>query len=69
MKSDDHLALRILRNGYPKNKTLFLMLVLCAIFVFSGIVLSKASNLYGLTILAFIILACLVISVKVGKLK
>lgn len=67
-KSDDHLALRLLRNGYPKNKTLFLMLALCTLFVFSGIVLSKVSNLCGSAILTFIILLCLRISVKVGKL-
>lgn len=68
-KSDDHLALQLLRNGYPKNKTLFLMLSLCAIFVFSGIALSKVSNICGLAILSFIILSCFGISAKAGKLK
>lgn len=68
-KSDDHLALWLLRNGYPKNKTLFLMLALCTLFVFSGIMLSKASNIWGLVILTLIILTCLRISVKVGKFQ
>lgn len=68
-KSDDHLALRLLKNGYSANKTLFLMLSLCVLFALSGTMLSKVSNLCGLAILASIIMVCLGVSVKVGKLR
>ncbi|TAN61072.1 undecaprenyl/decaprenyl-phosphate alpha-N-acetylglucosaminyl 1-phosphate transferase [bacterium] len=66
-KSDDHLALRILRNGHSKNKTLFLMLSLCVLFVLSGIALSKAPNLFGLALLILVILVCTIITIKFGK--
>lgn len=66
-KSDDHLALRILKNGYSQNKTLFLMLSLCVLFVLSGILLSKVPNLFGLVLLILITLVCTAITIKLGK--
>ena len=68
-KSDDHLSLRLLRNGYPKNKTLILMLFLSVLFVLSGITLSRVPNFCGLTILVLIISVCLLITIKAGKLR
>lgn len=67
MKSDDHLALRLLGNGYPKNKTLFLMLSLSVLFVLSGIALSKVPNLLGLALLVLVILVCTAITIMLGK--
>lgn len=66
-KSDDHLALRLLGNGYPKNKTLFLMLFLSVLFVLSGIALSKVPNLPGLALLVLVILVCTAITILLGK--
>jgi len=60
-KSDDHLALRFLRLGFSKRKTLLLMLVLSICFSFAGVFISRVTNTVGilflvsLSLLSFII--------------
>jgi UDP-GlcNAc:undecaprenyl-phosphate GlcNAc-1-phosphate transferase len=60
-KSDDHLALRLLKSGYSKKKTLWLMFLLGLLFSLAGITVSHASNYFGLLIVIFIILFSLFI--------
>lgn len=61
-KSDDHLALRFLRLGFSKTKSLFIMLILGIFFSFCGVILSKVSNLYGLIIVIFSMIICIVVA-------
>ena len=68
-KSNDHFALRLLKSGCPKNKTLVLMLLLCSFFVFFGIALSKTSNLYGGAIISVVILSCFWMTAKMAQVK
>lgn len=66
-KSNDHLALRLLAIGYSKKKALLTMLSLCLFFSLCGILLSKVSNLFGIIIVAFVVLASLALSIKMSK--
>lgn len=66
-KSDDHLALRFLRLGYSKRKTLLYMLILSLFFSLSGICLSQVSNALGLAIIALVSIVGLVLSEKMRK--
>lgn len=67
-KSNDHLALRLLAIGYSKKKTLLTMLSLCLFFSLCGILLSKVSNLFGITIIGFVVLVSLVLTIKMSKI-
>lgn len=66
-KSNDHLALRFLALGYSKKKALLTMLALCLFFSVSGVLLSQASNLFGIAIIGFLFLVSLALTVKMGK--
>jgi len=47
-KSNDHLALILLRSGYSKNKILTVMFLLALVFSLSGLALSKVPKFLGL---------------------
>jgi len=49
-KSNDHLALRFLKKGHSKNKTLFFMLGLASIYCLSGILITQNSNMAGIIV-------------------
>ncbi len=66
-KSDDHLALRFLKLGYSKNKTLLLMLVVTFFFSFCGVIISRAPNLLGAIIITFVALVSLALTKKMSK--
>jgi UDP-GlcNAc:undecaprenyl-phosphate GlcNAc-1-phosphate transferase len=68
-KSNDHLALRFLRLGYSKNKTLLFMLILSLYFSFSGICLSQTSNILGIIIIALVGIVGLVLTKKMSKVS
>lgn len=68
-KSDDHFALRLLRAGHSKTKTLILMLLLCSFFASFGILLSRVSNLAGAAAIFFVILACLWLTLKMAAIR
>lgn len=68
-KSNDHLALRFLKLGYSKNKTLYLMLILALFFSFSGVAISQVSNFLGLIIIIFAGLASLAVTRRMGKVS
>jgi len=68
-KSNDHLALRFLKLGYSKIKTLLFMLMVALFFSFCGIVISQASNLFGSTIIAFVLLVSLGLTRKMSRVS
>jgi UDP-GlcNAc:undecaprenyl-phosphate GlcNAc-1-phosphate transferase len=68
-KSNDHLALRFLKMGYSKVKTLKAMLSLCLFFCLCGIVVSQVSNQWGITTIAFVVLVIFVLTKKMGKIQ
>jgi UDP-GlcNAc:undecaprenyl-phosphate/decaprenyl-phosphate GlcNAc-1-phosphate transferase len=68
-KSNDHLALRFLKMGYSKVKTLKAMLSLCLFFSLCGILVSQVSNQWGITIIAFVVLVIFVLTKKMGKVQ
>lgn len=68
-KSDDHLALILLKAGWPKDKILASMFFLCLFFCASGVALSQLSNLFGTIIIEFVALISLVLVVKTEKLS
>jgi UDP-GlcNAc:undecaprenyl-phosphate GlcNAc-1-phosphate transferase len=51
-KSEDHMALRFLKKGYSKQKTLAVMMGWTLFFVVGGIILSKAFNPFAILIFA-----------------
>jgi UDP-GlcNAc:undecaprenyl-phosphate GlcNAc-1-phosphate transferase len=50
-KSNDHLALKLLANGYSKRKAFLIMFALCFFFCFFGILLSQLPNIRGIMVL------------------
>ncbi len=68
-KSDDHLAIRFIKIGYSKEKTLFIMLLLCALFSFCGILLKLVSNLIGMVIVFCVLAITYCVSWKMSKVR
>lgn len=60
-KSNDHLALRFLRLGYSKNKTLLLILTFSLLFSLSGVYLSQVSNAMGIILVVLVAIVALVL--------
>jgi UDP-GlcNAc:undecaprenyl-phosphate/decaprenyl-phosphate GlcNAc-1-phosphate transferase len=68
-KSNDHLALRFLKKGYSKNKTLVSMAGLALLFAFAGVVLSQASNVAGAVVVGAALLMSAGVFVTMGKVE
>jgi UDP-GlcNAc:undecaprenyl-phosphate/decaprenyl-phosphate GlcNAc-1-phosphate transferase len=68
-KSNDHLALRFLRAGYTKNKTLFCILFLSVFLASCGILVSRVSNFTGIIIIGSVILVCAALTIKMAKVS
>jgi len=68
-KSNDHLALRFIRWGYSKNKTLLFMLSLSLYFSFSGVCLSQVSNALGIIIIVLVSIVGLALNQKMSKVS
>lgn len=66
-KSNDHLALRFLKKGHSKNKTLFFMLGFGLLSAACGIILTRLSNFSGLLILVLVALAGLWLAKNMSK--
>jgi UDP-GlcNAc:undecaprenyl-phosphate/decaprenyl-phosphate GlcNAc-1-phosphate transferase len=66
-KSDDHLALRFLKNGHSKHRALLVMLGLCSAFCIFGILLSRSPNYSGALIVAFVGISSMLLMVKITK--
>lgn len=68
-KSNDHLVLRFLFLGHSKKKALLIMLSLCFFFSSCGALLSKVGGGIGVSIVIFVILASLVLTSKMFRVK
>jgi len=68
-KSNDHLALKLLRIRYSKKMALFLLLALCLFFSLCGLVVSQVPNPLGITVVTFVILVSLVLTKKISNIK
>jgi len=68
-KSEDHMALRFLKKGYSKQKTLVLMMAWTLFFVIGGLILSKASNFLAIITLIFMGLGSLVLIKKMSRVQ
>ena len=68
-KSEDHLALRLLKMGYSKSKILIFMFLLCLFFSLSGVAVSQVPNLFGIFIIVVVILASIVLSIQMSKIS
>lgn len=66
-KSNDHLALRFLKKGHSKNKTLIFMLGFGLVCASCGIVLTRVSNFAGLIIVVSVALLSLSVAKNMGK--
>ena len=66
-KSNDHLALRFLALGYSKKKALLFMSGLGFFFALCGVIVSRVPNLWGIITIAFVVLASLALTKKMGK--
>lgn len=67
MKSNDHIALRLLKLGYSKSKALFLILLLALFFTLNGIMLSRFSNFMGCIIIGVVVLTVLLLTLRMSK--
>lgn len=68
-KSNDHLALRFIKLGYSKIKTLGFMLFLCLFFCLCGILVSQLSNLFGIAIITSVVLVSFALTKRMGKVQ
>jgi len=68
-KSDDHIALILLKLGYSKRKALLSMLTLCLFFSMCGIIVSRISNFFGMIIIAFALAISLTLIIRIGKIS
>lgn len=68
-KSEDHLALRCLRLGYSKRKTLVFILALSLFFSLSGVILSRVSNSAGMMIVGCVIIVSIVLLKKMSRIR
>jgi UDP-GlcNAc:undecaprenyl-phosphate GlcNAc-1-phosphate transferase len=66
-KSNDHLALRFLKKGYSKYKTLFFMLSFGLLSSLSGILLTQVPNSLGLVIIASVATVSLAIARNMSR--
>lgn len=68
-KSQDHLALRIMKMGLGEKKTLFVMYSLCGLFCICGILVTRFSLFGSAIILALTVLSLFIISHKASRVK
>jgi len=66
-KSNDHPVLKFLLIGYSKRRALLVMLAWCLFFSFFGVALSQVSNILGVVLIIFSILAAALFFRKVSK--
>jgi UDP-GlcNAc:undecaprenyl-phosphate GlcNAc-1-phosphate transferase len=68
-KSEDHMALRFLKKGYSKRKTLAVMMGWTLLFVMAGLILSKVSNLFAAMTLVLAGLGSFVLIKKMSRVQ
>ncbi len=68
-KSNDHMALRFLKKGQSKQKTLILMMGWTLFFVIGGIIMCRVSNLFAIITLVFAGLGSLILMKKMSRVQ
>jgi len=68
-KSNDHLALRYLKQGHSKMKTLALMLAVSFFYVGCGFVLGRVSNAMAVVVLVITVLFSLFIALNMSNVE
>jgi UDP-GlcNAc:undecaprenyl-phosphate/decaprenyl-phosphate GlcNAc-1-phosphate transferase len=66
-KSDDHMALRYLKQGCSKSKALFLILLLGLFLALCAVLVSQVRNLYAIMIFAFATSVCLLVAQRMNR--
>jgi UDP-GlcNAc:undecaprenyl-phosphate GlcNAc-1-phosphate transferase len=65
-KSDDHIALRYLKQGYSKPKALLFILLLGLFLAFCAALVSRLPNGYAIIIVAFAVSVCLLVAKRMN---
>ncbi len=68
-KSEDHLAMRFIKIGYSKEKALFSMLLLCALFSICGILVRFLPNLFGIAVVFCVLAVACCVGWKMSKVR
>lgn len=68
-KSEDHMALRFLKKGYSKSKTLAVMMGWTLFFVIVGLVLSKVPNVFAVLMLVLAGVGSLILMKKMSQVQ
>ena len=68
-KSNDHFALRFIKQGRSRKNTLLWILGLAAFFAFCGISLSRTSNLQGISIIISAVALSLFLAHRMSKVS
>ncbi len=68
-KSDDHLVIRFIKIGYSKEKALFLMLLLCALFSICGILVRFVPNFSGIAVVFCVLAVACFVGWKMSKVS
>lgn len=68
-KSQDHFALRLLKQGLSKRKALLVMYIFGLFFAGSALIISRVSNQQGVIVLIVIALICGMALKRIGAVK
>lgn len=68
-KSEDHMALRLLKKGFSKKKALVLMMGWTLFFVSGGLIMSEASNFFGILMFVVAVVGGLVLIKKMSRMQ
>jgi hypothetical protein len=66
-KSNDHLAMRFLKKGYSKNKTLIFMIGFGLFSALFGVILTRVTIFLGLIIVVFVATVSLLVAKNMSK--
>jgi UDP-GlcNAc:undecaprenyl-phosphate/decaprenyl-phosphate GlcNAc-1-phosphate transferase len=69
MKSNDHLAIRFLKAGYSKNRTLFYLLSLSIFLAACGILIRWVPNYTGFAIIGIAVVVCAALAIRMAKVN
>lgn len=68
-KSNDHLALRFVKLGHSRPKTLFIMSILAVFFSVSGLLLSQVPARWGMVVVSEVVLVSAVVAYRMGRVQ
>ena len=68
-KSKDHFALRLLAIGKTKREALVIMYLFGILFSISALLVSRVTNIFGIIIIAFVIIISLLAGRKISKVR